>query len=151
MPIVDFIKKQLSGGESESRGPKNYSVALAAMLVQLAKTDGDYSGSETSVIKQVLRARLNLEPDAIDQLLSEAERLEERTHDTVSFTRMIKDEVSFEGRHDLVRDMWRVVLADDRRDHEENTLMRLAANLLGVSDKDSALSRQEAQALADER
>ena len=35
----------------------------------------------------------------------------------------------------------RLARADGVRDHEENTLMRLAANLLGVSDRDSNFAR----------
>jgi uncharacterized tellurite resistance protein B-like protein len=42
----------------------------------------------------------------------------------------------------VVRDLWAVVLADGTRDAEENSMMRLLANLLGVNDRDSALARQ---------
>ena len=37
------------------------------------------------------------------------------------------------------------LLADGVRDHEEDGFMRLAVNLLGVSDQDSAKARQTAQ------
>ncbi|NNK17503.1 MAG: TerB family tellurite resistance protein, partial [Sulfitobacter sp.] len=37
---------------------------------------------------------------------------------------------------------WKVVLADGTRTDEENALLRLVANLLGVTDTDSAMARQ---------
>jgi len=52
--------------------------------------------------------------------------------------------VPYEERGTLIEDLWRLVLADDHRDHEEDGAMRLITNLLGVSDKDSALARHAA-------
>ena len=41
--------------------------------------------------------------------------------------------------------LWEVALADGERDEEEDSLLRLLANLLGVSDRDSALARQRVE------
>ena len=38
--------------------------------------------------------------------------------------------------------LWEVVLADGTRDHEEDSILRLAASLLGVSDRDSNIIRR---------
>ena len=73
-----------------------------------------------------------------------AEALEADAPDTVRFTRAIKEEVPYEERFDVVRALWQVVLADGARDDEEDALMRLLASLLGVSDRDSAIARQQA-------
>ena len=74
-----------------------------------------------------------------------ANALESEAPDTVRFTRAIKDAVPYEDRRAVVEALWQVVLADGDRADEENALMRLTANLLGVSDCDSALARQKAQ------
>jgi uncharacterized tellurite resistance protein B-like protein len=42
--------------------------------------------------------------------------------------------------------MWRVVLSDGTRDDDEESMMRLVSNLLGISDVDSALARQRVDA-----
>jgi uncharacterized tellurite resistance protein B-like protein len=42
--------------------------------------------------------------------------------------------------------LWQVVMADGHRSDEENALLRLVANLIGVTDKDSALARQRVEA-----
>ncbi len=41
--------------------------------------------------------------------------------------------------------LWSVALADGGRAAEEEQLLRLVANLLGLTDVDSAFARQEAQ------
>ncbi|WP_369293636.1 TerB family tellurite resistance protein [Klebsiella pneumoniae] len=40
--------------------------------------------------------------------------------------------------------LWQVVLADGNRDMHEDTLLRVVANLLGISDRDNARARQKA-------
>ena len=72
----------------------------------------------------------------------EAEEAEEKAADTVQFTRAIKDAVPYEDRIGVVEALWQVVLADGERDHEQDSLLRLVSNLLGVNDRDSALARQ---------
>jgi uncharacterized tellurite resistance protein B-like protein len=41
--------------------------------------------------------------------------------------------------------LWSVALADGLRDADEDTLLRMVANLLGLTDVESALARQKAQ------
>jgi len=60
----------------------------------------------------------------------------------VRFTRAVKDAVPYEDRIGVIEALWQVALADGERDAGEDALIRLAANFLGVSDRDSALARQ---------
>ncbi len=41
--------------------------------------------------------------------------------------------------------LWSIALADGLREVNEDRLMRLVANLLGLTDVDSALARQKAE------
>ena len=42
----------------------------------------------------------------------------------------------------LMQALWSVALSDGTRNADEDTLIRLVASLLGVTDRDSALARQ---------
>lgn len=121
-------------------------LALAALLVRIARTDGDYHADEVARIDQVLRARYDLSPFEAVELRRDAEVLEAEAPDTVRFTRAIKDAVPHVDRVGVIESLWSVVLADGVRDHEEDAQLRLLANLLGVNDRDSALARQRVQA-----
>ena len=121
-------------------------LALAALLVRLARTDGRYEAREVARIDAVLARRLALGPFEAARLRSEAERLEEEAPDTVRFTRAIKEHVPFEERIGVVEALWEVALADGRRDAEEDGLLRLVAPMLGVEDADSALARRRVEA-----
>ena len=118
-------------------------LALAALMVRIARSDDDYSERETLRIDSILALNYNLSPEVAANLRAEAETIEAQAPDTVRFTRAIKDAVPYEDRFEVVKALWQVVLADGERDIEEDALMRLLASLLGVNDRDSAIARQK--------
>ena len=122
------------------------SLAMAALLVRLARTDGSYDAQEVASIDRALVETFGLSASAAGALRQQAEALEAKAPDTVRFTRSLKDAVPHDHRIALVEAMWRVVLSDGIRDDDEESMMRLVSNLLGISDVDSALARQRAGA-----
>ncbi len=139
----DFLKRLTQPGpaplpDADAR------LALTALLVRIARSDGSYDPAEIDRIDRIVAARYGLSPFEASRLRGEAEALEAEAPDTVRFTRAIKDAVPYEDRLGVVESLWQVVLADGERAQEEDALLRLVASLLGVSDVDSALSRQRA-------
>lgn len=120
-------------------------VALAALLVRLARADAQYEPREMARIDRILAARYQLSPFEAVRLREEAETLEAASPDTVRFTRALKDAVPHEDRLEILEALWSVALADDDRSADEDALIRLVANLLGISDQDSARARQRVQ------
>lgn len=119
-------------------------VSLTALLVQLARADHDFADEEAARITAILKKRFGLDDAGADALLQEGIAAEDASHDSVRFTRVVKDAVPRDERFELLQDFWSLVLADAHRDHEEDGHMRLVTNLLGMTDKDSALARQAA-------
>lgn len=143
--MLDELLNRLLGKAPSPEPQEDYRTALAALLVRCARADNDYAEGEVATIDQVLRTRYGLsEPDAAS-LRAKGEALEVEANDTVQLTRAIKQGVPYEQRIAVVEAMWKVVLADEDRAAEENALLRLVANLLGVSDRDSGLARQAAE------
>ena len=121
-------------------------LAMAALMVRVARADHDYAAAEVAVIDALLMQRYALNAEECLALRLEAEQVEANAPDTVRFTRLIKDAVPYEDRNAVAETLWRVVLADEQRDDFEDAFLRLVVNLLGVSDRDSSLARQRAQA-----
>jgi len=114
-------------------------LALGALLVRLARADGDYAAVEIARIDATLAKRYGLADPA--PLRAQCEVLESEAPDTVRFTRAIKAAVAYEDRRAVIAAMWEIVLADGVRDADENTMMRLVAPMLGVEDQDSNAAR----------
>ena len=143
--FADFLSRLIQPQPAPLAGA-DARVALAALLVRVAKSDGDYAEDEVARIDRILATRYGLSPFEAVALRRDAEVLESEAPDTVRFTRAIKDAVAYEEREAVIEALWDVVLADGVRDHEEDALLRLVANLLGVNDRDSNLARQRVEA-----
>ena len=139
--FADFLKRLTQ----PSPAPLNDSdarLALAALLVRVARADNDYAPEEKARIDRILAARFSLSDTDATALRAKAETLESEAPDTVRFTKSIKDAVAYEDRLGVIEALWSVVLADGARDDHEDALLRMVANLLGINDRDSALARQ---------
>ncbi len=121
-------------------------LALSALLVRVARSDGAYSPSEIARIDRILSRRFALAPEAAAALRRDAEQLECEAPDTVRFTRAIKQAVPYQDRAAVIAALWEVVLADGVRDREEDALLRLVADLLGINDRDSNILRKRIEA-----
>ncbi len=143
--FADFLRR-LTAPETPRLPEPDARLALAALLVRVARTDGDYAASEKERIDRVLVYRDGISPFEATALRREAEALEAEAPDTVRFTRAIKEAVPLINRARVIEAMWDVALADGVRGHEEDQTLRLVADLLGVSDVDSGLARQRVEA-----
>lgn len=143
--FADLLRR-LAAPDKDRLPEPDARLALAALLVRVARADGHYAAAEVARIDRILMRRHGLTADGAMTLRGEAEALEREAPDTVRFTRAIKDGVPLEERIAVVEALWSVVIADGTRDDEEDGLLRLVANLLGIADRDSALARQRAEA-----
>ncbi|RMD49478.1 MAG: TerB family tellurite resistance protein [Alphaproteobacteria bacterium] len=143
--MLGDLLRMLTGRAAPQDEAEAAPLALAALLVRVARADGSYDAREKVLIDRLLARRFGLGPEAAAALRSRAEALETEAPDSVRFTRALKEAVPYEERAGLVEDLWAVVLADGRRDHEEDGFMRLAAQLLGLTDRESAEARRRVE------
>lgn len=122
-------------------------LALAALLIRVAKSDNLYSAEEVERIDLTLSKRFDLDAFAAGRLRADAEILESEAPDTVRFTRALKDAVPLEDRAGLMEVLWSVALVDGQRDALEDQLLRIVSNLLGLTDVESAQARRRAVAM----
>ncbi len=120
-------------------------LALAALLVRVARSNGLYAAEEVARIDRILARRFGLGPFEAVALRREAETVEARAPDTVRFTRALKEATALEERLGLLEALWSVALADGMRDADEDSLLRLVAGLLGLNDVQNAEARQRAE------
>ncbi len=119
-------------------------LALAALLVRVARADGLYAAEEVERIERILAARHGIGPFEAARLRAQAEDLETQAPDTVRFTRALKAAVPLDERTALLEALWQVALVDGDRNADEDQQLRLMANLLGLTDVESGQARLKA-------
>jgi uncharacterized tellurite resistance protein B-like protein len=139
-----FLRRLLAPEPARLPEPEAH-LALAALMVRAARSDDIYSPEEAQHIDRVLAAHLSIPPAAAAKLRAEAEVLESEAPDTVRFTRALKAATALEHRSHLMQALWSVALADGHREAHEDRLLRMVANLLGLTDVENAQARQRAE------
>jgi uncharacterized tellurite resistance protein B-like protein len=149
-PMIADIVRRLGAGSEPTSDPlsaEDSRLALAALMVRLARQDEHYTPTERDMIERVIRSRYGVGATEARTLREEAETLEAEASDTVRFTRLIKAAVPYDEREGVIEALWRVAITDGIQ-AEEHGFLRLVASLIGVSDVDSGLARQRAQRTA---
>lgn len=145
MPF-DVLKRLLSATENEPVAEEDARAAIAAVLVMAARADDHYAEDEKEIIDSVLISRFKMTAEEAVKLREEGEAAEAESIDHYQFTRAIRQAVPHDDRVAIVEGLWRVVLADDRRDAHEDALMRQLVDRLGLAPMDSVRARRQASA-----
>ena len=123
--------------EQDIPGP----LALAALLVEAARRDGEYADSERAAILRILMREDDMDEPAAAALLREAEEAQEKAVDLFRFTHALKEATPFEQRVAIIEDLWDVILSDGSREASEDQMVRAVCGLLGIPDRESGLAR----------
>jgi uncharacterized tellurite resistance protein B-like protein len=143
----------LSGATPEVQSREQHDplrLATAAILLDIAYADGEFSPSEDGNVVQFLSDRFTLSPDDARELLEAAEEIRRKTVDHFALTHYIRKNAPLGERIDIVKTMWRLVYSDGKLHEYENYLVRKIADLLGLEhhvmiDAKSAVLRELGQ------
>jgi uncharacterized tellurite resistance protein B-like protein len=140
--MFERLLAALTGEEGHGQNPVEAGrVAIAAILVEAARSDDTYLEPERATIDRVLAGRFGLAPDEAAALRLRGEEAQAQAVDLVRFTRAIKDAVPHEDRVAVIEAVWRVIYADGALDADEDSLIRRLCGLLYVSDVDAGIAR----------
>jgi len=119
-------------GDPEHRIEHDITLAVAALMVEVMMVDGRLDASEHSVISALLQQRFSLSAEEIHSLIERATAEAEKAHDLFQFTSRIIKSYPINERSDIIRELWRVAMADGHADAYEEQLIRRIADLIGV-------------------
>ncbi len=119
-------------------------LASAVILVEVALMDSRLESSEQERLIQIFQKHLECTPTEAAQLLQTAHSEAEHRNRFYSYAKTIKDTMEYEQRVQLIELLWEVAFADGHLDEYEDNLIRRAAGLLYVTDRDRAEARQRA-------
>jgi uncharacterized tellurite resistance protein B-like protein len=148
--MINRIKALLSatgGSASDDASHRDFAdlqVAAAALLVEVAQMDADFSEAEQAKILDLVRARFELTEAEAESLLEIAGQKVADSSQLYSFTRVVKDSFDHAQRVELMEMLWEVVYADGTLHHLEANLMRRIAGLIFVPDRESGEARKRA-------
>ena len=112
---------------------KNDLIKVAALLIHAAKIDENFSSFEKDIIKKTL-LKIGAESDKIEEIIKNALKLEENSHQILDFTKEVKI-MSQEYKIKIIENLWRIIYSNKIADDYETNLMRRLAGLLYIDNK----------------
>ena len=118
-----FFKKQDSN-------KNNNLTKIAALLIHAAKIDENFSEKEELIIHKAL-LKLGAEGQNIEDIISEAKKLEENANQILDFTKEVK-KMDEEKKIKIVETLWRIIYSNKEADIYEANLMRRLCGLMYI-------------------
>lgn len=142
--MFEYLRKVLST-EHTSRELKintskissnKYQVATAALLIEIAKVDGDFSVDERKQIIDLMKKDFDLEDDCVKDLL---ELSEQKVKDSISvyeFSSVINENFSQQEKFELIKNLWRIIYENGKLDSHEDRLIKIIGSTMNLEHKD---------------
>ncbi len=118
-------------------------IAVAALLIELARIDADFADSERDAIKRSVREMFGIEPRVTEALIAVAERKVEEVWHNFLFTEAIKKGFDTEGRVQLIRKLGQVACADGVLHHLEYQMVQQVVRELEIPSDEVEKLKQE--------
>lgn len=119
-------------------------LAMAVLLLETARADFERDDSELAEIRGQLQQRLGIDAAEVQTLLGRAQDSAAAAVSLHDYVRTLNRELDSDAKRELLRDLWRVALADGRLEPREEGLIRQLAELLFVPHADFVRTRHEA-------
>ncbi|MBL4622619.1 MAG: TerB family tellurite resistance protein [Immundisolibacteraceae bacterium] len=119
-------------------------MVMAALMIEMARADGEVEAIEIEQIKRMLEQRFNLQSDAQEALLALANDKADHATSLFEFTSQLKTLLDQPTRIEMIDLLWSVAYADDKLDRYEEQLVRKVADLLYVPHSEFIASKHRA-------
>jgi len=139
-PMIGKLKSILLGNAAFAATAENPTdrrqLALAALLIEMARADFDENHAEQSEITELLASKYELSPLEIGSLIKRAQLVSNNSVSLFDSTRALHECLDADERLDVIRMLWQVAYTDSKLNKYEDYLVRKVADLLYVSHRD---------------
>ena len=111
-------------------------LALGALLVRVAKSDAHYDAVEIGEIDRILSKTYELNPVEAAKMRATCEKLEAQAPGTPDFALLIRQNVDYPHRLEMLQALRRVIDADGTTEEAESETLLEIENMLGISASD---------------
>lgn len=129
-------RDMLDTAPQESDEFERIQVATCVVLLEVAKSDDEFSSIEKATITAILKKEFQISAEAIEELMEIAKKRRKESIDLWEFTHLINENYSIEEKIKIVETAWKVIYADDKLDKYEDHLVHKLARLLRLRHSD---------------
>ncbi len=136
--MLQKIRDMWKGSCKDEPADKGHDISLAvtAVMFEIMHIDGKLEEAEHNQIMVAVEKWFGLSTDEVHKLVEKARVEKANATDMHRFTSQITKHYSTQERIDLLKELWKVAMADGHVDPHEEQLIRRTAELIGVYHKE---------------
>ena len=142
--MFEYLRKVLSPEQTSkelifnpSKTTSNkYQVATAALLIEIAKADGNFSEDERNRIIDLMKKDFDLDDECVDELLALSEQKVKHSISVYEFSSIINESFTQQEKLDLIKNLWRIIYEDGKLDSHEDRLIKIIGSTLNLEHKE---------------
>ncbi len=144
--MLSFIKEIFqpsshSGSENLFNEQQKIQIASATLFIERA--DSSFSSDEYKRINDLIKNMFSLSNEQVHELMELAEDWISRSVSMYEFTDIINKHFSSDEKYELVKNLWKIVYADNILDKYEEHLVRVISHNLKLSHRDMIAAKLE--------
>jgi len=136
LPSQEQETEQKRKSESGKSGPNKLQVATSALLIEIARADGDFSVDERNRIIDLMKEEYSLDDKCVDELLKLSEQKVRDSISVYEFSTVINENFSQQEKIELLKNLWRIIYEDGKLDSHEDRLIKIIGSTLNLEHKD---------------
>jgi uncharacterized tellurite resistance protein B-like protein len=146
--MLSFIKEifqQSNHSENEKlfNEQQKIQIAAATLFIEIAKADSNFGSDEYKKINDLIKNMFSLSNEQVHEIMELAEDWISRSVSMYEFTDIINKHFTNDEKYELVKNLWKIVYADNVLDKYEEHLVRVISNNLKLSHRDMIAAKLE--------
>ena len=134
-------------GDIESASDEEKGIMITTLLVEAAKSDGDFSEDEINKIKKIVSNKLHFDEELTISIFDKALETAQDSIELYSLTKDIKENFTKDEILNIFVYLWKVILSDGVIDDYESGLIRNLTGLFHLTGKEVAETKATAEEL----
>ncbi len=146
--MLSFIKEifqQSNHSENEKlfNEQQKIQIAAATLFIEIAKADSNFGSDEYKKINDLIKNMFSLSNEQVHEIMELAEDWISRSVSMYEFTDIINKHFTNDEKYELVKNLWKIVYADNVLNKYEEHLVRVISNNLKLSHRDMIAAKLE--------
>lgn len=145
--MINLLKKIINPEKaSRDESKRKCEIAAAALYIDMAKADTDYSDDEREKIVLILKELFHEDDDYVRELMEDSEVELKKSISVYEFASEINKYFSQDEKYELIKNLWRIIFTDDTVDIYEEHLLKQIAGTLNLDRQNIIASKMEVKA-----
>lgn len=124
---------------------KRVQIATCALFLEVANSDDNFAKEEKENIYESMKKIFGLKDEYINELISLSKEQIRHSVSLYEFTGIINDHFSKEEKYEIVKNLWKLIYADNRVDQYEDLFIKRISSNFHLEHKDLIAAKLEAK------